>query len=199
MHAARMRGMSLIELMVAITLAAVLLTLALPSFRTAMENRQIRSAADGIHNGLQFARTEALRRNRTVLFELRPGGGWRVGCAVPDPTIVDGEEVCPATMQQRDSLEGSPNAAVETAEVGAGGPVATPVFDGDIEFTALGRVTAATLGAGNTAQFNIGNPTGGACAADGGEMRCLTVTVTSAGQTRTCDPAMGVATDPRAC
>ena len=52
---------------------------------------------------------------------------------------------------------------------------------------------------GNLATFQVTNPMGGTCAADGGEMRCLSVVVTSAGQVRMCDPAVTASTDPRKC
>jgi type IV fimbrial biogenesis protein FimT len=81
----------------------------------------------------------------------------------------------------------------------------TPVFTGKLIFNPLGRVTDpakvpdGTLPAGNVAVFDITNPIGGACAAAGGEMRCLRVVVTGSGQVRMCDPAVTVATDPRRC
>ena len=37
--------------------------------------------------------------------------------------------------------------------------------------------------------FNVSNPSGGACAASGGSVRCLRVTVSGGGQIRLCDPA----------
>lgn len=192
--------MTLIELMVGLTLVAIVMALGMPSFSSGMQNRQIRTAAEAIQNGLVYARTEALRRNRVVEFELRNPNGWRVGCNPVDTTLIDGEEACPATVQSREALEGSMNAAVATVEtVAATGAVAgAPVFAGTLRFTPLGRVAVGTLPAGNLATFQVTNPTGGTCAAGGGEMRCLSVVVTAAGQVRMCDPAVA-AGDPRAC
>lgn len=197
----RQDGMSLIEVMVGLTLAAILLALAAPSFSTGMQNRQIRTAAEAIQNGLTYARTEALRRNRNVQFELQDPNGWRVGCEVEDTTLIDGEEACPATMQTREALEGSMNAVVESVETvtsATGAASGTATFEGDVGFTPLGRTTGATLPAGQVASYRISNPTGGDCVAAGGPMRCLWVVVTSAGQVRMCDPAVA-AGDSRAC
>jgi len=193
------RGMSLIEVMVGVTLMALLVTLAMPSFTTSMQNRQIRTAADAIQHGLTLARTEALRRNRTVKFDLVDPSGWQVGCDPVDTTVVDGEENCPATLQTRAAVEGSANAAVAKVQLdSAGAEVGTPAFTGALRFTALGRVAPDTLPGGHRAVFRITNPTGGTCQAAGGEMRCLNVVVTSTGQVRMCDPHVA-APDPRAC
>lgn len=196
----RQRGMSLIELMIGLALAALLLTLGLPSFTTAIRNREIRTAADAIQNGLQLARVEAVRRNRTVKFTLQSAtGAWLVGCDPEDTTVVDGETVCPATLQTHTVQSTRASiAAVQTVQA-TGSPAGSPVFTDTLRFTALGRVSADTLPAGNLATFQVTNPMGGTCAADGGEMRCLSVVVTSAGQVRMCDPAVTASTDPRKC
>jgi type IV fimbrial biogenesis protein FimT len=195
MSSIRQRGMSLIELMVGITIAALLMGLAVPEFRTAMQNRQIRTAATAIQNGLQLARTEALRRNRNVIFQFTTGNGWQVGCQTPDATVQNGEQVCPQVIQSRDQQEGSANAQVQSFQVTTAGSTA---FSGAVSFSPLGRTTPDTLPAGATAQYVIQNPGAGTCAAAGGPMRCLNVVVTSFGQIRTCDPAVA-AGDMRAC
>lgn len=193
------RGMTLIELMVGLALTALLVMLSVPTFTTGMQNRQIRNAAEAIQNGLNVARTEALRRNRIVKFELVGGSGWRVGCDPVDATVVDGEENCPATLQTRDAGEGSASAAVANIQLdAAGAEIGGGVFAGALRFTPLGRVTPDTLPGGHRAEFRITNPAGGTCQADGGEMRCLSVMVSAMGQVRMCDRRV-VAPDPRAC
>lgn len=193
------RGVTLIELMVGVALVAVVLALAMPTFQTGANNRQIRAAADAVQNGLQVARTEALRRNRTVKFELRSPNGWTVGCDPTDTTIVDGEEVCPAVIQTREAQEGSMRAAIASVQtVASSGAVApTTVFTGNLNFTPLGRIAAATLPPGNVANYRITNPLGGDCTPSGA-MRCLSVVVTNAGLIRMCDPSVS-APDSRAC
>lgn len=201
MDARAQRGMSLIELMVGITLAAIVIAMGMPSLTASAQNRQIRVAAEAIQSGLQVARTEALRRNRVVRFELRAQNSWTVGCFPVDTTVVDGEQLCPAVLQSREGTEGSVKAEVAAVQLVAtsGSPASSPVFTGNVSFTPLGRTTADTLPGGNVAEFQVTNPTGGTCAASGGEMRCLSVRVTAAGQVRMCDPAVSAAGDPRAC
>lgn len=191
--------MTLIELLIGLALVAMLILMAVPSFTTAAHNRTIRSAAEAIQNGMTLARSEALRRNRTVRFQTVGAGGWTVGCDPVDATVVNGEENCPAVLQTRNAADGSANATVANVQLQADGTAAgAPIFTGSLRFTALGRVTTDTLPGGHRAVFRITNPNGGACQAAGGEMRCLDVVVTSAGQVRMCDPA-AAAGDPRAC
>lgn len=72
-------GFTLVELMVVVAIVAISATLAAPSFAQMIANYRVRGAADGILGALNFARTEALRRNTPVAFALSSGGsGWSV-------------------------------------------------------------------------------------------------------------------------
>lgn len=197
----RSAGLSLVELMVGVALVALILAMGVPSVQVALQNRQIRSAAESIQAGLQQARMEALRRNRPVKFELISGVTWKYGCNPADTTLAaDGQQECPAELQKQDNAEGAVNVSLATAETVAasGAAASTAVFDGSITFSSIGRVASASLGTGNVAHYRISNPAGGTCAASGGEMRCLDVQVSGAGQVRMCDPAAS-SPDPRAC
>jgi type IV fimbrial biogenesis protein FimT len=75
----KQRGLTLIELLVVLAVVAVGATLAAPSMAQIVANYRVRSAAESMLGGLNFARTEALRRNTPVSFALTPGGsGWAV-------------------------------------------------------------------------------------------------------------------------
>lgn len=190
------RGVSLIELMIGVAIAAMLFALGAPNFSAFIQNSKIRNAAEAIQNGLSLARVEAVRRNTSVQFVLGTGSSWTVGC---ETATTD----CPASIQSRSTAEGSTNAAVATTEVAASTNVinTTPTFTDTLGFNGLGGITSVTLPAGSNAIFNITNPNGGACAVADGPMRCLRVVVTSGGQVRMCDPALTISkpTDPQAC
>lgn len=64
------RGFTLIELMVTISLLALLLGLAAPSFTLWTRNAQTRAVSDALQNGARLAQSEAVRRNRQVVFFL---------------------------------------------------------------------------------------------------------------------------------
>ena len=57
----------MVELMVTVSLTAVLFALAMPSFRSWIGNAQIRTASDAIQNGARLAQAEAVRRSRQVV------------------------------------------------------------------------------------------------------------------------------------
>jgi type IV fimbrial biogenesis protein FimT len=203
------RGVSLVELMVGVTIVAILLAFGLPSFSTWIQNSQIRTAAESVQNGLQLARAEAVRRNADVQFALA-GTSWTVGCVNPIANPQSSQPpICPASIQTWSGTEGSTNAAVTPTEVlPSGSPAASPVFAGTVVFNGLGRVNTTSLGAGNNASFLVSNVQGNcvACAAGsawtdcpappGGKMRCLRVLVSTGGQVRMCDPALPGPTMP---
>ncbi len=84
------RGFTLLELMVALVIAALLLSLGMPSFTTFLRNSEIRSTAESISNGLRAARTEATRLNKPVSFTLVGGGdpSWAINEFDPATTTL---------------------------------------------------------------------------------------------------------------
>ncbi|NNU43338.1 GspH/FimT family pseudopilin [Ramlibacter montanisoli] len=75
----RQRGFTLVELMIALTVFAVMATLVAPGAAEMIARRKVQEAAQSIMDGLAQARTEALRRNASVRFSLRADGiGWNV-------------------------------------------------------------------------------------------------------------------------
>jgi type IV fimbrial biogenesis protein FimT len=191
-------GFSIIELMIGLTVLGILIMVGLPSLATWLQNTQIRTAAESMQSGLQLARAEALRRNTTVRFQLTTtlaagcalsatGTNWVVSQA--DPTgacqVDPSDTTAPQIIQKKAGTEGATNAVI-TATGGS-----------SVTFNGLGRV----VGANPITRVDITNTKGGACKTSGGEepMRCLRVTVSTAGQVRMCDPSVTDVTDPRAC
>ena len=74
------QGVTLIELLIAIAIVAILAGIAVPNFTTWLQNTQIRTATEAVKNGLQLARAEAIRRNEPVNFVLSSvtGTNWTV-------------------------------------------------------------------------------------------------------------------------
>ena len=185
-------GVTLIELMIAITIFGILLILGLPESFKWMQNAKIRTAAESISNGLQLARGEAVRRNTSVRFQLvdsltnscalaATGSNWVVSLADPSGAcdVAPSDTVAPQIVQKNSIAESSTNVVITSG-------VTNVVFNG------LGR---STLGA-NTIQ--VTNPKGGACIA-AGPMRCLNIVVQIGGQIRMCDPSITTVGDTRKC
>ena len=198
-------GFTLIELMIALAVIGIVMAIGLPNISVWIQNTQLKTAAEGIVSGLQLARSEALRRNVSVRFQLvdtvgngcalsATGASWVVSLADPSGACgaAASDVAAPFIVQKKSGAEGSPNATM----VGVGGGGTTATFNG------LGRLA----GVGNLTQINISNPIGGACKTPAGSepMRCLGILIGNGGQVRMCDPSVPDAVppatdDPRSC
>lgn len=67
------RGFTIIELMTVVVIAGVLVTLALPAFRDMLERRRLEGQANELATDLQYAKSEAVARNRNSV--VVPSGG----------------------------------------------------------------------------------------------------------------------------
>lgn len=75
------RGFTLIELLLGLLLSGILANLAVPGFKHLLESQERQSAAHALTQGLRYARTEAIARNRAVVIHAREDNwslGWRV-------------------------------------------------------------------------------------------------------------------------
>jgi len=63
---ARAEGFSLIELMVTLSVLAIIIALAVPNFSGVVNGSRLTAQANQLVGDIQLARSEALRRNRTV-------------------------------------------------------------------------------------------------------------------------------------
>lgn len=198
MKQARVRGFTLIELMVTIVILAILVVLGFPSYEQWIRNTRIRNAAESIQNGLRLARNEATQRGANVEFYLPTAG-------TADWTVC---QLAPASTAATNCTTAS-DTPIQTF-VAAGGAAAVQVFNstavadtnplygtsisgastGNVIFTALGRPSAY----GSTSILRID------ATAAAANSRRLIVTVSAGGNVRMCDPALHVtATTPQGC
>jgi type IV fimbrial biogenesis protein FimT len=191
------RGVTLVELVIALTITGILLATGIPSFVQWTRNAQIRTAAESFQNGLQLARATAVQRNRSVQFQITDtltstcalstsGTNWVVSLnAAPGKC-----DVAPANPP---AFPASPDASdpyIVQAHAAAESSANTVVTAGQSQliFTGLGRVTPAVA-------INI-TSNSGTCSAS---LRCLRVVVSTNGQIRICEPAVTATGDPRTC
>ena len=59
-------GVSLVELLVSLSVAAILIAVSAPSMKTLIVNNRIDNVADELYGSLMLARSEAIKRQRTV-------------------------------------------------------------------------------------------------------------------------------------
>jgi len=188
----RPRGFTLIELMVALAILALLLLLGMPSFTTFLRNSEVRSTSESIINGLRAATTKAANLNQTVTFSLKGGEGaswtgWEI-------TYVDDDGVT-QPIENYTKKEAGANSQIKV----------TPPGKLLVRFNGLGRVV--NQGGADHIQSicifigSVGDP----CVAVD-EYHPLQIIVddpnpdpTKRQGLRMCDPAFAAATDPRGC
>lgn len=79
-------GFTLVELMVAIAIMAIVIAFAVPSFEQIRNGNRLSSGANDLLTALQLARTEAIRRNRAITF--CPTDPGQTDC-LSSPTMFD--------------------------------------------------------------------------------------------------------------
>lgn len=217
------RGFTLIELMVTLSILAFSLALVAPSFSGWVQNSKVRSYAESLQNALQFARSEAVRRNTPVSLQITTTLDNNCALATANVAAVNFWVITAGTVNAAGVCGNaiSTDAVATSAAIttGAGGPFILqkgPVETSlntlnlnpsqiAITFNGLGRLVAgaAAIVPGQAAAattYQITSPNG-ACVAANGNVRCLNLVVQPAGQVRMCDPSLPAAgaNDPMAC
>lgn len=161
------QGVTLIEVMIVLGIAAVILAFAVPNFREFVARNRLDSAAQDLMTSLQFARSEAMRRGAQVSLRLNGTAGskdWGTGWSMFVDTDRDGAlDVGEEVIRQ-----GMPLTAPLTL-IGSSG------FDTFIAFNRDGRLT-------NAGGYLV-HCQGGALTEDG-QSRARAVLVNGAGRVR---------------
>ena len=80
-HKSDPRGFTLIELMVTISIAAILLAIGVPSFQAIIENNRLATQSNELITAVSLARSEAIKRGADITMTPNGGGyvnGWCV-------------------------------------------------------------------------------------------------------------------------
>ncbi|QWT47648.1 GspH/FimT family pseudopilin [Azospira inquinata] len=203
------QGVTLIELLVGMAIFAILMLFSIPAYQEWIQNVKIRTMADGLQNGLQIARNEAVKRNQESRFQLVSSmtGACALSATGPD-WIVSMYPVTGLCDQSPD-----PNTSPLSADFSAAtnpliiqksppAPVTNPLVlsatQAGVCFTGMGAMTGDADCGLITTKIDI-KPAQGTCKADGGDLRCLRVCISTGGLIRMCDPAVTDHSDPRYC
>jgi type IV fimbrial biogenesis protein FimT len=179
-------GVSLIELMVALCIFAVLVLVGIPSYQQWVTNTRVRTAAESIQNGLRDARNEAVQRSTDVMFQLTNGSTpnwtvclWSSGTSCP----ASGSSVLQTYTSSNSAADVLISTSTSTADV-ASGAYANEITGtgGSIVFNSLGRPTSYNSGSliridSNTASTNTT------------DIRRLVTTISPGGEVNMCDPS----------
>lgn len=193
---AKSRGFTLIELMAALAILALLLLLGMPSFITFLRNSEIRSTSESIINGLRTASAEATRLNSRVAFRFTgTGASWEIKAITDPATDTDCTNFGADVIQQFAAEEVRNSPKITT----------TPADKTAVCFTGLGRVWKQGTASDHIQLIDI-EPT--VTGAEGRKLRIIVDDVGAVDPTRPrglrmCDPdpALALLTppDPRAC
>lgn len=198
----RARGITLIEVMVALAVAAVLYALAAPVMTQWMADMRIRVAAETMQAGIQLARAEAIRRNAPVRFQLmssldencvpsNTATHWVVSLddATGECDADPSPDAAPRIVQKKSGDQGRAGQVVIGAK--RGNAAATHIV-----YNGTGRLSGVT----SIDTIDFSSPDG-ACqhSDDGGEFRCLSIVILRGGDSRMCDPKVTDAGDVRRC
>ncbi len=169
------QGFTLVELMITIFVAAILVTLALPSFREVLINNRVTSSTNQLVADLQLARSEAVNRGTLVAVVSNSGtndwsGGWQViadSVFKNDGTFADSAD---AILRASAGVDTAGNYSVRTkVTTAAAGGTITPT-DGTLIFTSRGNLVP------NAASFDIN-----VCRPDSQPARSKRISISTAG------------------
>jgi len=190
------RGISMIEVMVAVAILAIVIGIGTPSLTSWVQNTQVRATAESLLSAIQLARAEAVRQNLRAQLLLTDSGGKASWTAITESSSVPGTFPASNVIQTGNAKETGQNArlGVSTASLsgqdyaaaisGGGGMNSNP--PPGIIFDAFGRVaTDSTANAAVTriTRVDVTNSTAP-------QARRMVITVSDAGLPKMCDPSM---------
>jgi type IV fimbrial biogenesis protein FimT len=210
MKRASPHGFSLLELMVTLTILAILIVLGIPSYEQWIVNSRIRTATESIQNGLRFARNEASQRATNVRFQLNSptdGADWTV-CLLPaSATSAAAVSTCPdplasssSTLQSFTGKDGTTGvligattaiADIAPGTYGGSGAGITGGVPAGITFNPLGR--PSDYNGTSIVRIDANAPQANS--------RRLVTTISAGGMVNMCDPQItfGTTTGPQGC
>lgn len=191
----RDHGFTLVELMITVTLVALLLMEAVPAFQTWVVDAKVRSTAEALQNALRMTEVEAVRRSHQVTLVLTATAAPPGGTAAVHP----GGSAAGWYLQQLPLSVADCNPASSCFISTSPGNVSGTTITGPaaVCFNSIGQMVANTSAsvpaacAVATSTYDITAP---------GTSRPLRVIANFAGQVRMCDPAKALsASTPDGC
>ncbi len=151
-----MRGYTLIELMVALTIVVILALVSIPSFVTIIKNYRISGVADNLYYFLQNARAEAVKRNTNVYVSFTPGDSWCYGMNAGSSCNCTVANSCGlGTFSASTSQQITLSTTLGSNQVYFEGTHAAANASGTITFTLYGQTSLITLTIGRLGSLQV--------------------------------------------
>jgi type IV fimbrial biogenesis protein FimT len=199
----RMRGFSMIELLIALGLIGLVLVIGMPQVGVITTNNRVRALAGSFLAGLLQARSEAIQRGSSVRFQQ---GALVSGEGVPSINVSGdgtGEDWLSTDVRLNAVIRAASGSEAGAAAVVTVSSADAARYQGQLQFDAFGQAAGAASGgfaalSGKVSLLFQPAAFAGDCSAPDGGYRCQQITVSPGGQIRLCDPA-AAAGDTRAC
>ena len=202
----RQRGMSLIELMIAVVILAILVVLGMPTFQQWTLNTRIRTVTESIQNGLRLARNEASQRGGFVRFQLASATSWQV-CLLPASAA--SAQAATDCSSATSTLQSWNSPGMNNVQVGAStatsdvvsyssssstyGTIISGGVPAGVTYNSLGRPTA--YGTGSILRIDA---TAAQASLQASSRRLIT-TISPGGMVNMCDPAFKLSNNVLGC
>jgi len=103
----KLQGFTIIELMITLAIAAILVSLAAPSFKDIIQNNRMTTQYNELLASLSVARSEAIKRGEDVIALSSNGNNWENGWTVFVDTDGDGAPSAAETIRVGATLTGN--------------------------------------------------------------------------------------------
>jgi len=193
----RQTGLTLVELMIAIAVVGVLLTIGLPSFSNMIDTNRLKGAAETLYGNIQRARSESIKRNDDIYVNFSADGSatWVygvsnvTGCTLAQ-TDATNASACTIVVDDGDGTVHGINSATDTGDKLLMRFVSDEWVDVTMALNSFASGTQLAFNGrqGTTRDSATGTFSIGTVQLTSGDGKRLDVRVAALGQIRICSP-----------
>lgn len=180
-------GFTLLELMITLSVLAVLASLGVPAMQEMLERNRLKGAAQALAEDLQWARGEAIRRNRDLHLVFDDGTPWCYGISEANACnchLTDPDDANACTL----SSDGT-NVLKHLDAANYAGVSAATIFDQGVTGFERRRGTTMRMGSGSAGSERHGNGSVTFSITRGAQLRVI---LSTTGRVRVCSPNQSV-------
>jgi type IV fimbrial biogenesis protein FimT len=141
-------GVTLLEVIIVILVITITTLVAVPSFITFLQEHRLTMTADTLFAAMQYARSEAIKRNTTVYVSFQTGDNWCYGINTGSSCTCSNAASCnlgATQAPQAQQISVSTTALASNSFQFEGSRGASNVSNGLVTFTIYGQTTSISL------------------------------------------------------